>query len=647
MPVISNNDIGNEMSSVVEKRATQSWHPVVLAVLALGLASVALLVWMQRINQREDADLLLADAIMDLEVNVASFHFKFDESYFSKRLAGEFDGALMDLDRAISGAKAIHGGGQSKFGSNLPAVRNPEFRAKIQKIMDLLSEMRSLAHQLSLLPLQSSLSETLDDRFDQICTEVLKNAKTLELETENSAAAHRDSSRHLVYWIFITWSGVIAGATLGLWNRERLRRQAEASILSLNSNLESQTEELTRHREHMMELVEDRTKCLKLANEELSAEIGERQEIEKALRKSEERFRMLVETMNEGLIVLDQNETLVYVNDKFSEMLGRDHFEILGNPLSKFIAFDKDARTASEHLKKVDTADRNRFEIAFSASDGGIVSTIASLKGLYGVDGGKKGCFAVITDITEKIAWQADSWRTAHLASLGEMAASVAHEINNPINGIINYARLLCGENGRADQKKDIAERIQKEGRRIAGIVNNLLLFGRQGAKEKVPVCVNEVLSKALDLTEAGLRNDRIEIQTALATGLPKPVIDPQELQRVFINLISNAQHALNQKYPGWHENKILEIHSERIPVDQSVHVRIAFTDRGTGIPAAIMDKVKQPFFSTRPKGKGTGLGLSISEGIVRESGGKLTIESLEGEFTHVEIDLPAGIQIH
>ena len=337
---------------------------IVLAVSALGIVSIILLLWMYQINRREDADLLLADAIMDLEVNVASSHFKLEESYH-KRFPGDSERALPDLDRAIARAKAIRSGGQSKFGRNLPVPDNPQFPANIQKIVDMLFEMKGIAVQLSHPPPKSLFLASLDERFDQVCDEVLQDAKTLELELEKKGTAHRNQSRHIVYWIFFAWSGVVAFATIGLWNKEHQRRQAEASLLSLNANLEIQTEELTRHREHFMELVEERTARLKLANEQLLTEMAGRLETERALRKSEERYRTLIETMDAGSTILDEKGALLYANDMFCEMLGRPRSDVLGQPLSKFLAFDQDIQTASEHLNKISTRDHSRFEAAF------------------------------------------------------------------------------------------------------------------------------------------------------------------------------------------------------------------------------------------------------------------------------------------
>jgi signal transduction histidine kinase len=132
-------------------------------------------------------------------------------------------------------------------------------------------------------------------------------------------------------------------------------------------------------------------------------------------------------------------------------------------------------------------------------------------------------------------------------------------------------------------------------------------------------------------------------VLTAVPPILPEIVANPQQVMQVFLNIISNARYALNEKYPDPHEDKVLEILAERIEGDGGPCVRMTFRDRGTGIPADLMDKVITPFFTTKPGAKGTGLGLSICAGIVSDHGGKLALESVEGEFTKVTVDLPVA----
>jgi len=248
-------------------------------------------------------------------------------------------------------------------------------------------------------------------------------------------------------------------------------------------------------------------------------------------------------------------------------------------------------------------------------------------------------------EITNRRIAEAETIRAGQLAAIGELAAGVAHEINNPINGIINYAQLLLNKSSRDSKEQDIAARIIKESDRIAHIVRSLLSFAREGKEEKYPVRIQEIMSDTLGLTETQLRKDGIKLDTDMPPNLPIINAQPQQLEQVFLNIISNARYALNQKYPGEHMNKILEIQCTEIMLRNRPHVRISFIDRGTGIPEALRDKVMNPFFSTKPSNMGTGLGLSISHSIIKNHGGNLLIDSVEGEFTRVIIELPVKDQ--
>jgi PAS domain S-box-containing protein len=254
---------------------------------------------------------------------------------------------------------------------------------------------------------------------------------------------------------------------------------------------------------------------------------------------------------------------------------------------------------------------------------------------------GRDKVVALLRDITEKKASLAAAMHAEQLAAVGELAAGVAHEINNPINGIINYAQIIMNKSEKGDTVNDVAERMVREGNRIARIVEGLLSFSRRRHEEKKIVSVRDILSDSLTLTTAQMRKDGIVVKIGLTENLPQIMAQAHEIEQVFINIISNARYALNQKYPEPHEDKLLEINSRIVDRDQRRYVRMTFLDKGTGIPAGIIDKVRNPFFSTKTEGKRTGLGLSISHGIVEHHEGKLTIESIEGQFTCIHVDLP------
>nr|WP_319495415.1 ATP-binding protein [uncultured Desulfobacter sp.] len=268
---------------------------------------------------------------------------------------------------------------------------------------------------------------------------------------------------------------------------------------------------------------------------------------------------------------------------------------------------------------------------------------------------GEKRIHAIIHDTTErkkaakalarseqKLAEQAI--RTNHLASLGELAAGVAHEINNPVTGIISLAEVLMDKFAEDERERKIPEMIIHEGERISKIVKNLLSFAKDRDDDFRPVCVKDVLKLSVSLMERQILKDGIH----LSIHLPQQPLSvngrSHELQQVFMNIISNGRYAINARYPDPDENKIFEIHGKILKIQKQEYVRLIFFDRGSGIPSPLLDKITAPFFSTKPHDQGTGLGLSISHGIIDSHGGRLWFESLENEYTKVMVDLPLNM---
>jgi PAS domain S-box-containing protein len=603
-----------------------------MTVLALGVTSLAMLAWANQINNRAHAYFGRADTLMDLQTRAAHAYTLLTDG--SRQSAAEREDGWMELKRAVALSEVLLGGGKSAHGLLVQPLTDSQLRALAQRVQGLLSELRTLAQQRDA---DRSLPSA---RSAEAFTTLLHHVEFLAMTIEKHHLAEQAHSQQLFAGIVVAWSCVLLAAILGLWSRERRRRAADVALVKANTDLEHQARELRTQREHLVEFVEERTTGLRSAIVRLQQEVVEREEAEEALRKSEEQYRMLVETMNEGLMVLDGHGTLTYVNDKFCELLGYSREELLGRPSADFLGeADRPIIAAAEHSDRRTTP----AEVTVKRKDGEQVFAMVSPRAIRDGDRNVVGRFAVITDITEKVSAEADRMRTAHLVSLGEVAAGVAHEINNPINGVINYARILCNEGEPGTRSHEIANRIVREGRRIASTVRDLLLFARGGASDKMLVNVGDVLSDTLGLIGSDMKQEGIQILTTVPPDLPRVVADPHELQQVLMNTISNARYALNQKYPGAHEDKRLHVYAEHVTVDAAPYVRVTAHDRGVGIPAGIIDKIREPFFSTKPRGKGTGLGLSISDGIVRDHGGRLAIESVEGEFTRVIVDLPAG----
>ncbi len=367
--------------------------------------------------------------------------------------------------------------------------------------------------------------------------------------------------------------------------------------------------------------------------------ITERRRMEMALLESEEKLSGILNSVPDIIIVVDKDLNIIWSNPVAIDFFGSDPvgkkcydiFNFRHNPCGSCCVGNcfEDGRS-SEHEIEIIGQSGARMDLWCTAS-------VAARSD----DGIPNSVIMIYRDITEKKLLQAETARAGQLASIGELAAGVAHEINNPINGIINCAQLLIDENDEMSEQTEISMRIKKAGSRIAMIVRNLLSFARDPDEEPVLTNIQSILSDSLDLTETQIRKDGIDININIPDSLPKIKIRGQKIQQVFLNIISNARYALNQKFPRVHEDKILQINGEMVETNNNKYVRIIFNDRGTGMPADILDRICDPFFTSKPPGKGTGLGLSISHAIIKDHNGRLYFDSVEGEYAKIVIDLP------
>ncbi len=363
-------------------------------------------------------------------------------------------------------------------------------------------------------------------------------------------------------------------------------------------------------------------------------DITKRKQAEQLLQSERDKFKGVLNAIGEGMYIVNQDFTIEYQNQILDE-----HFPgVIGDKCyTSYMQFDKPCEFCP--LQKTIESDEIQ-QIEIIRSDGQYMDIVYSP--FIDVDG-KAKMIILLRDITEKMTSEAETMRAAHLASIGELAAGVAHEINNPINSIINLAQILYNDIEQGSSERDIAKRIIKEGDRIAHIVYSLLSFARERKESKGPVNMHGIMNETLSLVGSLLRKDNIDLKVEIAMDLPDIIAHPQQIQQIFLNILNNSRYALNQKYPGIDENKTLIIQGQDITENEHKYVRIIFLDKGIGIPKNIIKKVINPFYSSKPPGKGTGLGLSITHGIVSNHGGKLKIESIEGEFTKVTIDFPVG----
>lgn len=248
----------------------------------------------------------------------------------------------------------------------------------------------------------------------------------------------------------------------------------------------------------------------------------------------------------------------------------------------------------------------------------------------------------VARNLTEEEVVRAEAIRVAQLAAIGELASGVAHEINNPINTIINYAQIILDDP--SDQESiDNLHNIISEGKRIADIASNLLSFARCREELYSPSHIDKIIEDSIQLVTHLLKRDGIYWSVKINSSLPPLMCNSNQLQQVLLNIISNARYALNKKFPRPCPEKQLRITAELVETTSPNIIRLQFTDHGIGIASEIQDRLFDPFFSTKPKGEGTGLGLSVSYGLVKDHGGHIKLKSKQGEFTTFIIDLPVN----
>jgi two-component system NtrC family sensor kinase len=223
------------------------------------------------------------------------------------------------------------------------------------------------------------------------------------------------------------------------------------------------------------------------------------------------------------------------------------------------------------------------------------------------------------------------------LASLGRMAAGVAHELNNPLTGIVTFAHLLR-DRCPAERRDDIEDLdlIIEQAERCTRIIKGLLGFSRKGSSEKMDVGINDLVQGCISMMQNQSAFREITVSLALAPGLPTVVADPNQIQQVMINLLTNAADAMNNA-------GTLKVATRRVADHDGEYVEVEVTDSGPGILPEHMGKILEPFYTTKPVGKGTGLGLPVSYGIVKRHGGDILVRSTVGQGATFLVRLPFG----
>jgi PAS domain S-box-containing protein len=377
-----------------------------------------------------------------------------------------------------------------------------------------------------------------------------------------------------------------------------------------------------------------------------------------ALQASELRYRRLFEAAKDGILILDAvSGQIVDVNPFLIEMLGYSKGALMGKELWEIGVF-KDVLGSKAAFVELQQQGYIRYEDLPLETRGGLVKQVEFVSNSY-LAGTSRMIQCSIRDITEHkralretnqhleqalvelqaktsdlAAMSQQLWQASKLATMGELAASIAHELNNPLATISLRIESLANDFANDDRKSRVVQIIADEVERMGKLIGRLLQFSRRSHQQISTLDIRAEIESSLELVEYHLRSRKIEVVREFDATMPTIQADRQHLRQVLLNLLTNASDAMPQ-------GGTLVTRARSVQAESGVTgVRVELTDSGSGIAPADLERIWEPFFTTKPEG--TGLGLAISRRAIEEHHGTISIESQLGKGTTIIIFLPA-----
>ena len=358
-------------------------------------------------------------------------------------------------------------------------------------------------------------------------------------------------------------------------------------------------------------------------------DVTEEKQAQDTLARSEARYRNLFESASDAIATFDANGRFTTFNHAAEIISGYRREELVGQWFAPMLP-DDELPKALANFQKALSGETGLFETSFYRKDG----DVRTIQVTYSTPRLDEEVLCVIRDVTDQKMLQEQLIQSEKMSAIGQLVSGVAHELNNPLAGISAFAQLLLSEKRFPPDQRTAAEMIYAEARRASRIVQNLLTFARQHKPERTPTSVNQVLDDTLELRGYELRVRGIDVQRDYDEQSPETMADAHQLQQVFLNLITNAEQAMER---AERDQQRLAIRTRRT----GDLIRIEVEDTGPGIPPNLLERIFNPFFTTKPAGRGTGLGLSISLGIVREHEGRIWAENAPSGGARFVIVLP------
>ncbi|MYD30444.1 MAG: PAS domain S-box protein, partial [Nitrospira sp. SB0661_bin_20] len=394
--------------------------------------------------------------------------------------------------------------------------------------------------------------------------------------------------------------------------RKALQRQVDRYTTHLEQEVTAQTQQLS-----------ESEKRYRVLSEELEEKVQVRT---LEIQKTQKYLESLLENANDVIYTLDRDQRFTYVNNKV-ENWGYRKEDLLGRPFLTLLA----KRHRSRRLKDIlEFEVKQEYEVEVISQSGELRSVLVSVSPLENERHNVIGVLGIARDITDRKLMEEQFRNAERLASVGKLAAGVAHEINNPLGGILNCLYNIRKGTLPSERQEEYFTYMEDGLRRAQKIVRQLLDFSQQHEPEFSMNDVNGLVDRVLVLTNHAIAEKRLQLHKVYDDDLPPLFVDPQMIEQVLTNLILNAVQATNEG-----GSIILQTRTahERCEIDVG--------DTGSGIDPEVRPHIFDPFFTTKGTGEGTGLGLSVSLGIVERHGGQLTVESEVGKGTVFTVSLP------
>jgi two-component system NtrC family sensor kinase len=374
--------------------------------------------------------------------------------------------------------------------------------------------------------------------------------------------------------------------------------------------------------------------------EGLNIDISERKRMEKELKEANEFFMNLIESSVDVIIVTKMNGEILIFNKGAENILGYKSEEVVGKMKIRSIYPPGVAKEVMEKLRSPDYGGVGKltsFPIIHRRKDGDLVEGDLSASIIYDEKGKEIASVGIFKDLRERLRMERDLQRTREallqsekLVAMGRLTSQIAHELNNPIYGIMNTLELLKTEIPPENKRRKILDLSLSEIQRLSEMLRNMLSFSKPVEEARKKIDLNNLLEGILLMMEKQMKEANVKIVTEFNPEIPEIMASTNQMRQVFLNMFKNAKEAMPK-------GGTLIVKTET----ESNTILIRIEDTGTGIPEGIRSKIFEAFFTTKQKVKGVGLGLSVCYGIIKDHGGEIKVNSEEGKGTTFIISLP------